>query len=626
MNNRYFLVAILILLSGAASAARSAVHFTCDFLENHADSGWQVVDSRAFVAPLQEDFQFSMGNFSYRLHADTVGTKAITLQSMVNCLAEPPRNFLDQKTVLKGASVFFDSVLVRGKSYYRIRLTFDSLANLKSDCDYRFGDSSFVSDPSGKYDFYFIRESLGDYRWNQVRDAFEYDYRRIARVLNLTDQTKINYHISPCEIRDVGWDQRWENAVDLSRNNVFGLLSPSVNQLHMPVVLSVRLMRNWGYAPAFVVEGIASAPEFCDLFAKKALKENRLPRLTDLTTTRKYRSLDRPTASMTAGSFASYLLMTRGLPKLRAWYDRSTDLTVATAFDQVYGASLADIEKEWRSYLDTLTIPAGAFMSHIERAQLFMHVDEMMFIAKTALETTEDTAYFGPILANLYYTLGEYAEAGRFFRYTLDHDSTKVGAAARVYLANMMLAEGKLTAAESLYQQAVEKDTNESFSCHKLAQIALSQGRDSLALELCRKAAKRNSLPANGVDINLVMGDVFLRLGQPDSAGVCFQSAMDNAKLLSAGAGDNPLNYLRFGKAAVRLGSAKVALDYLNVSLFLEERLIYLGQTFLALGQAYDLLGDRKAALENYHKVLKYKTSYLDRQEVQKYLQRAYHN
>ena len=54
--------------------------------------------------------------------------------------------------------------------------------------------------------------------------------------------------------------------------------------------------------------------------------------------------------------------------------------------------------------------------------------------------------------------------------------------------------------------------------------------------------------------------------------------------------------------------------------------MFYLGQIFLALGQTHDLLGDRKTALENYRKVLKYPTAYFDRQEAEKYLQKAYHN
>jgi tetratricopeptide (TPR) repeat protein len=135
-------------------------------------------------------------------------------------------------------------------------------------------------------------------------------------------------------------------------------------------------------------------------------------------------------------------------------------------------------------------------------------------------------------------------------------------------------------------------------------------------------------LPANGIDIDIALGDAYLVSGQVDSAGSRFQTALDHAKVIisSGGAGDNALHYLRAGRAAVRLGSARVALDYLNLAFFLEERMFYLGQIFLALGQTHDLLGDRKAAVEDYHMVLKYPTAYLDRQEAEKYLQKAYHN
>jgi hypothetical protein len=144
---RLFLSALIILIgsTNAWGARPNAIGVTCDFMEKYQDSVWQVVDSRSFLAPLSEDFQFSMGNFAYRLRADTVGGKAVQLQSMVNCLDTKPRNYLDQKIVQRGASLFFDSVLVRGESYYRIRLTFDSLGHIADDCGYRFADSSFVS-------------------------------------------------------------------------------------------------------------------------------------------------------------------------------------------------------------------------------------------------------------------------------------------------------------------------------------------------------------------------------------------------------------------------------------------------------------------------------------------------
>jgi tetratricopeptide (TPR) repeat protein len=624
-----YVLGILFLLTVNTSvwgAKPNAVHFTCDFLEKRGDAGWQVVDSRPYLAPIASDFQFSMGNFSYRLHSDTLDRKAIQLQSMVNCLGVPPRNYLDQKVVLAGASVFFDSVLVRGESCFRIRLTFDSLGHLKDSCGYRFGDSSFASDPSGKYDFYYVKESLGDYRWNQIRDAFEFDYKGIARVYGLTDQAKINYHISPCELADIGWDQRWENAVDLSRNNIFALFSPGVNRLYMPVVLSLRFQRNWGYAPALILEGVSSAPEFCDLYAKEALRKGKLPQLAALGVSRDFRAQDRQVSSMAAGSFLAYLIGTRGLAKVQDWYEASTDLSVSQVFQKTYGTPMTDIEKEWRGYLDTLTIPSGAYSSHIQRSQLYMQVDDMLLFAREGLKATADTAQFGTALANLSFSLGEYEQAASLFRYMIAHDSTKSPNAARVFLANMLLAQGKIAAADSLYEMAAASDTAESYACHKLARIALERGKPELAIEWCRKAASRNKLPANGVDIDLMLGDAFLMTRQVDSAGVHYQNAMDNAKLLSSGAGDNPLNYLRFGKAAIHLGSAKLAVDYLNMALFLEERIFYLGQIFLTLGQAHDLLGDRQAALDNYHKVLKYKTAYFDRMEAQKYLKQAYHN
>ncbi len=626
MTIRIVLSALLIFLgsSVAKGSKPNAFFFTCDFMEKYQDSAWQVVDSRSFAAPLEADFQFSMGNFSYRLRPDSLSSKAVKLESQVNCFDTSWRNFFDQKVVTKGASVFFDSALVRGSSVYRIRLTFDSLANSNSECSYKYGDSSFVSDPSGKYEIFYIKKSLGDVRWNQIRDALERDYKNIAPIYELKDQSRINYFISPCRVADVGWDPRWENAIDLSRNNVFTQYSTNVNQIYMDIVMMLRFLRNWGYSPSLLLEGAACAPDFCDLYAKEDLQSHKLPSLATVGVSKKYRALDRTRSSAMAGSFANYLLRTQGLTKYRDFYQRCTDLTLAQTFQQVFGRPLSDVESEWHGYLDTLTFKASAYLYHIERAQVFMRVDEMKQLGEEGLAATHDTTRFGPTLSGIYYSLGDYSRAAAFFRYQMQHDTSSHSSG--VFLANMLLADGKIAAAESLYLRVAETDTSDTYASQKLALIDLHHKKPAASIELLQKAGRKNTIPANGIDIDLALGDAYSVSGQTDSARVHYQLALDHSKILISSASDNPMHYLRAGRAALRLDSPKVAQDYLQTAFFLEERMFYLGQILLALGQTNDVLGDRKTALENYHKVLKFPTAYLDRQEAEKYLQSAYHN
>ena len=436
---------------------------------------------------------------------------------------------------------------------------------------------------------------------------------------------KINFFISPCLLPDIGWDQRWENAIDLARNNVVAHYSQEVNRLQMEVVLMLRLLRGWGYAPALWLEGAATAPAFCDLYAKENLTNHTLPTLATLGVSGRFRAVERVTSSTAAGSFVNFLLKTRGFGKFRDVYRQSTDLTTPQVFERVYGESLTAVEGQWRQYLDTVTISKASYSWHIDRSQTYMHVDDMTLYAHEGLAATNDTGSFGPTLANLYFTSGDYIAAGKLFRYLAAHDTSKA-TTSNVYLANMLAAEGQIAAAESLYRRIVPVDTANSYLYQKLAQIDFARGNFTEALELIQKAAAKNQTATNAIDIDIALGDAFSATGNADSAKARFQLALDRSKIMLSGAGDNPLHYLRAGRAALRLGSAKAALDYLDMAFFLEERMFYLGQTFLAMGQAHDLLGERQAALEDYRKVLKYPTGYFERQEAEKLLQAPYHN
>jgi tetratricopeptide (TPR) repeat protein len=623
---RIVLLALLVALDFAQlwGADKNAFFFSCDFMEKYRDSSWQVVDSRSYAATLSESFQFAFGNFSYRLQTNQVEDQKIRLQSQVNCMGAPPRNYLDDKLIMRGASVFFDSALVRGDSYFRIRLTFDSLGNRSADCEYRFSDSSFVFDPSARYDFYYVKNSLGDFRWNEIRDAFETEVKKVQTIYNFQDQNKINFYISPCALPDIGWDARWDGALDYSRNNLFAHFTHDANALFPQMVYLLKFMRDWGYAPALLQEGISSTLEMADMYAKDYLRNKKLPRMSKLGISRAYRKIDRTVSAYAAGSFVSHLIRTRGLDTFRQFYRAATDLTLPQTFQTVYGKPMDTVEGEWRAYLDTLTFGAGALQYYLGRSQSLLKTDDMTLYAEKWLKVSGDTAVAGPTLANLYYTFGDYAKAEKIFGYLARHDTT--GITASVYFANMLLTDGKITEAENLYRKVATTDTSEYYATQKLGQIEHYRGNYPRAIEYLRQTIARNKVAANGVDLDIALGDAFAAMNQADSSSKYFQSALDNAKLLIGSYNNNPLHHLRAGRAALRLGSPKLALDYLDLAFFLEERMFYIGQILLARGEAHDLLREREAARAEYRKVLSNPTAFFDRQLAERFLKTPYHN
>jgi len=617
-------VVILLLLTVPLIASERAAHFTCDFLEKVGDQPWQSVDSRSYAALLDSEFQFSMGNFSYRLVATALHDTIIQLQSQVNCTADPPRNFFKQDVVFKGAAVFCDSALVRGSSIYRIKLQFDSLGHSVADCEYPIRGDSFASDPSGDFDFYYVKQSLGDYRWNEIRDAFERDYDGLVERFQLTDRTKTNFYIAPCPAADIGWDPRWHNGYDYARHSVYEHFTHAVNELHPEVVYMVRLMRIYGYAPAFLLEGLAASLNYTEVFLKDVAKANQLPALEKLGISREYRALDPALAVNVAGSFVNFLYNTRGRGKLIEFYRRSTDLTFADAFNGVYGEPLANVESEWKQYVDTASLSLAALSFFSERARMFLKTPEMLIYARAAHEQLGDTTWSPRLLSSLYYTFGDFERAAAVIGPLALASERDKG--TRVYFGNLLLAAGKIDSAAAVFAPLAATDTSMYQAGAKLAQIEELKGNPQKALDLIRVARAATRNPGLMVDYDLALGDAFIALGRKDSAAAYFQTALDNAKLLVGAYNDNPLHHLRVGKAALRLGSADLALQHLDVALFLEERMFYIGQILLALGQAKDLKKQRAEAIADYKEVLELPTAYLDRRLAERLLKSPYQN
>lgn len=624
---RFILIPVILaiaLLTPLLSAADKSLHFTCDFMEKLGDDPWKVVDSREFAAQLDSTFQFSMGNFTYRLVARQVRDTVVQIESQVNCLSSPSRNFFDTNILFQGASIFHDSALVRGNSIYRIRLVYDSISATLNNCEYAFGDSSFSHDPSGDFDFHFVRGSLGDYHWNAIRDAFEKDYDGLIDRFHISDRTKTNFYICPCPPPDVGFDQRWGNGYDFARHNVFAHYGHGVNELHPEVVYMMRLTRVFGYAPAFLLEGMASSMEYCEVWTRDDYKNKRLPDVTTWGESGKFRSVDRELSSHAAGSFINYVYNTRGHAQLVEWFQSATDLTLKETFAKVFGQQMGDVVSEWHSYLDTLKLGAGPLSYFSSRAQSFLQYPRMLIYAEKAQAEGVDSTWSAQTLSSLYYTYGDYERAGKALQPLL-RDTTRAYQ-ARIFYANMLLSMGKIDSARSIYESFSRVDSSLHTVYYKLGLIAYSKGEYQRALNEMQKAQAMNKNPAFGVDYDLALGDIYTALKQADSAVACYQRALDQSKLLVGAFTDNSLHHLRVGKAAVRLNAPDLAETELDLALFLEERMFYVGQILLAKGELLDAKKDRKAARAQYQQILDMPTGYLEKQQARKYLKTPYKN
>ena len=625
MQTRFYcLVVLLISLVALPLAAQptQGLAITCDVLEKLDGQPWQVVDSRNYLAPLGRDFQFSQASISCAFTSESLTDSSVALQIRLSSFDFIQRNFFDRHVVFLGASFFYDSVLVREQSFYRVRITVDSLTAWAPDCGYLHTGGDFRADPSGDFEFFFVTGTLGDFRWNQIRDAFEQNLDYIRARTDFKDPTRVNFYISPCRVSDVGWDLRWGTALDYARNGMFVHFTHGINALHPQVLFMLKLMRHWGYAPALLLEGTASIVEFCDVYAQEYYRAGELPKLAELGRSDQFRAQPRDQSAYAAGSFVNYLILTRGLPKLQSYYQRASDLTLVESFADIYSESFREVEQEWRHYLDTLNIDRGAYPFYRDRAQNLMQPDQSLYYQDQLLKLTGDTLLLGPGLANLHYAFGEYEQAAQIYRAVAAHDSAST--ISKAYLANLLLILGQVDEAEELYRQTLITDTAVYLPEWKLGLIHQARAEYQQSIDLLQKAkTKSGSIPIR-IDMNLAIGDSYRALGQEDSAQHYFQVALDTAKWLMGVSEDRPLFHLRLGRAALRLGEGELALEHLQAEFFLEERMFYVGQILLGLGQAYDILGKRDKALAQYREVFQYPTGWLERRQAEKYIQEPY--
>ena len=117
-----------------------------------------------------------------------------------------------------------------------------------------------------------------------------------------------------------------------------------------------------GRPPALFEEGVAVAYDWrfaleegnVHALARRKLVQDKLLPLHSFLTTRQFQYRDSPTVYIEAGSFVKYLIDTCGPEAMRSLFalPRDSDLQeIETAFEEVYGQSISDMEREWCTFL-----------------------------------------------------------------------------------------------------------------------------------------------------------------------------------------------------------------------------------------------------------------------------------
>jgi hypothetical protein len=211
---------------------------------------------------------------------------------------------------------------------------------------------TFHFSPSANMDIYYLPNSLGDFYWGSVRGMLEEHYRQFQRFCNFTLPGKYSIYLCPCLLRSVIWDRRFGMAIDPTRSSAYAVFTMAQNTADPFVITHAALLRNYGYAPPFLSEGLANYPSFALLDMKEIVQQERAVRLTELLDTYRYLESDPVLSDRTSATFVAFLVNQYGLARFKKLYKAAHDLNLATKTEEVYNLSIGELESLWLTYVD----------------------------------------------------------------------------------------------------------------------------------------------------------------------------------------------------------------------------------------------------------------------------------
>ena len=190
-------------------------------------------------------------------------------------------------------------------------------------------------------------------------ELHEVTYAKVTELFPAARAPKIEYYRYPSQINlGRAFGHSWKGYATQTDE---GSAVHSVQSCHPHEVIHA-ITFVVGRPPALFEEGVAVAYDWRfavdegDVHAlarRKLVQQKPLP-LYSFLTTREFQAYDSPTVYVEAGSFVKYLIDTHGPGKMRSLFSlpRHSDLEeIKTAFQEIYGQSVSETEKEWWTFL-----------------------------------------------------------------------------------------------------------------------------------------------------------------------------------------------------------------------------------------------------------------------------------
>jgi tetratricopeptide (TPR) repeat protein len=487
---------------------------------------------------------------------------------------------------------------------------------------------AFTFSPSANLDIYYTPGSLGEVYFNVAKWLLEDTYRRMVELYQFNLPGKYNIYLAPCPLYTVNWDQRFGTSADPTRSTSYCLLSKRLNTLDPFVIAHPAILRNFGYAPIFVTEGLANFLSFSAFDMKKIVAAGKTVPIRQLLNTYYYYNADAHTADRSSASFVRYLVRQYNFDKLKTVYDRADDLNLGGTIEEVYAKSIEELESEWLHYVDTIRLDRSKITKHMDISEALFNYSRMLEYARALLEesvTIGDSLDAHSALATAHFLNGDYFNAIEAQKklVTMSGEPKDWMSKAVYEMMNGFYDEAR---ADILTARSL--DSNDVLIRFNLALSYLIAGENDQAANIFRRIIAGDDVAAGAQgESRVILAEILKKSDNEDDrqqAETYFTAAKDHFQRSVQQQPTAALFQIWLGQAYLGLDDAANAYNHLQVALFLETRPFYQGLTTLLLGKTADVMGERELAREYYGQVLALPAAAYHQAEAQKYLDEPY--
>jgi len=587
-------------------------------------ASFQLVDERVIDLELdKESFSFQ-GNFTLYVTASIPQYPLLNLRVELFTVGPDFQSQSVNRVLGKDEVLSLDPIRVKQDRVFKVKLfpRIMQSEERKNRCEYGLNDPDlWYSDVSVRFQYYYLKNSLADYHWNMNKGYLEREYRKLEKYFDFHYPRKIDYHLCLCRLPGVTWDRRFGTSIDPVKNRVFVLYNQKEKTVDSPAAWFTVFYQNWGYAPAFVVEGVSGCLGLGHYYAKKLKNEGEIVPLSRFKISKDYWSYPSRIAFVEASSFIRFLIDKYGTAKFKNFYQEVTDLTFDRVFQKIYSKKLSRVESEWLAFLDTYEILyddlayfANIKYNYSDFPTAIPIFEDLLSMAESQAESLNALQALG----NSYYMSGRYEKSLSLFQ----EKSRYYPKDPRIWntLGNIYYLLGDFRSSGLNYHRAKDLDTLYAEPWVNLGKLHVALGEADSAQFYFDGAEKKGAGLEGIIDVNLGQAKISKSAGDSPEADERARKALHFSRVFLSQVPERAVPYLKVGESFLEMGFPDSALLYLELAEFLEDRPFYQGELFLAAGRAYYSTGEKDLAEFYFEKVLDNPSAVTDKKEAQEFL------